>query len=118
MDAVEFVQTKNRMCEALTCQECPMSYRYNFVGKECDVFINDCPKSAVEIVEEWSKGRPVKTRQSEFLKHYPNAEINKITGALTICPTDIFGGDCEDYSEPAITCDKCCKRFWFESVEE
>lgn len=72
---------------------------------------------AVEIVENWSKEHPVKTKQSEFLKYYPNAVINKNTGALVLCPSAVFGGDCKDYGVPETACDKCCKNFWLGAVE-
>ncbi len=122
MDAVDFIKTRRLICEKLACQDCGLSAHNNRIKMGCHVFIKECPEEAVKIVEQWSKERrkehPVKTRQSEFLRYYPNAKINKSTGALTICPTHLFGGCCEDYAETAITCDNCCERFWLESVEE
>ena len=87
MDAVEFLKILRRMCN-WECHKCEFWKRLN--GSEtCTVWRKTHPDEAVAIVEKWAKEHPVKTRQSEFLKHYPDAQID--SGCLNACPMDIFG---------------------------
>ena len=118
MDAVEFLKGFDRMCEAYDkdgfCKNCP-AYEYNcctnFNGQENDV---------VQIVEQWAKEHPVKTRQSEFLKMFPEASILG-DEYLNICPAQISSegrdketGGCYD---PGMDCGKCKRVFWLKEIE-
>lgn len=118
MDPVEFINERHRMCRSIKCSRCKLSSQNNNLKSDCFVFILRSPAEALEIVEKWSKEHPVKTRQNEFLKHYPNADIDKRTGALALCPARVFGGQCVDYGGAKIVCVDCRKRFWLEPVEE
>lgn len=70
MDAVEFLKTGNKMCHSYKdCVGCPM---YD-IDDCCMLSVN--LKQMINIVEQWAKEHPVKTRQSEFLKQYPNTAI-------------------------------------------
>ena len=75
MDAVKFIMTVRRICKNQSCEECPV-YKNDMC---CMVgFDYDSIKSIEETVskvEQWAKDNPVKTRQSEFLKLFPKAEI-------------------------------------------
>ena len=56
-----------------------------------------------------------KTRQSEFLKAYPNARMKQ--DVIDICPKDVDKDfdDCKNYS---VGCCLDCKRtYWFQEVE-
>lgn len=120
MDAVKFIDEKNRMCKNIKCSECDLSSNNTNLNPACDIFIWKHPVEAVKTVEQWSKESQIKTRQTEFLKHYPNAEIKGSTGALVLCPSQVFGGECDNYCRnTAITCNECCKNFWLApAVEE
>ena len=87
MDAVEFLEEQYRMCEALNshCEECGLSYANNKTDHVCGDFIKRHPEEAVAIVAKWAKDHPRKTRQSEFLKLFPNARI---------APDGCIGGGC------------------------
>ena len=69
----------------------------------------------VSNVEKWSAEHPVKTRQSEFLKLFPNASTDE-DGVLDVSPCEIdvnyFKG-CED----EINCSICAKEYWLAEVE-
>lgn len=112
MDAVEYLKTLNRMCHC-ECLKCEFGKaRSGF--ETCPVWQRTNPKEAVEIAEKWAKEHPAKTRQSEFLKHYPDAQID--SGCLNACPMDIFG-------DMGINCNKrtyfeCKKEFWLAEVED
>lgn len=110
MDAVKFFEEYKRMCDSIdSCDSCPASGQclyddtiQNYAG-------------VVAITEKWSKEHPRKTRNSEFLKHYPNA-IN-CEGVLSICPkwVDESYNPCNGCSK--IDCDDCKAEYWMQEVE-
>lgn len=120
MDAVKFINERSRMCKNIKCSECDLSSNNTNLNPACDIFIWKHPDKAVEVVEKWSKEHSVRTRQSEFLKHYPNATVNESTGAIVLCPVQVFGSERDICNETgAVSCDNCCKNFWLApAVEE
>lgn len=107
MDAVECMKTVTRMLKSGTI-DCAIQ-KYISAQKKNDY------EGMVEAAEQWAAEHPTKTRQSEFLKHYPGARIT-IDGPLHACPMDVFsdmGINCA-----ARTCHECRKAFWLEEVEE
>lgn len=112
MDAIEFVKQLRRMNE----QGVPKNrFIYPCTGQE-----TDSPEEVVAEVEEWAKDHPIKTRQSVFLKQWPEANIDDL-GVLKVCPSPIStshrnahggctysGGKCSD----------CRREFWLAEVEE
>lgn len=122
MDAVEFLKTLCRMCNC-ECYNCEFKKRLS--GFEtCTVWRKTHPEEAVAIVEKWAKEHPIKTRQSEFLKQYPEARIDKATGVLTICPAELTKecrddrGACGAYSVETCVCEPYRREFWLAEVEE
>lgn len=117
MDAVEFLKERTRMCNYY------MNYCRNCPGNEVEYCATLCANAIdlVPIVEQWAKEHPVKTRQSEFLKQYPDAEISK-DGLPSIAPCQLYVGlihgesqeDCEDRG----VCDKCRRDFWLAEISE
>ena len=75
------------------------------------MFIMDNPEETVRIVEKWSAEHPVKTRQNEFLKMFPNAEIKD--GYLHICPGKID----KNFKCNNRICSSCLQKFWLAEVE-
>lgn len=77
MDAVEYLIEKRRAtgnCNG-ACSQCIISSYKNGIGCSCNDLELRYPEKAVEIVEKWAAEHPKKTRQSEFLKMFPNARI-------------------------------------------
>lgn len=112
MDAVKFVKTLGRMCDA-ECIKC--EFRKRLSGFEtCAVWRKTHPEEAVAIVEQWAAEHPAKTRQSEFLKLFPNAQTD--SGCLNACPMDVFGNTGIDCNKR--TCFECKKEFWLAEVED
>ena len=111
MDAVKFVKTLGRMCDA-ECIKCEF-WKRRSRWESCNAWQKNHPEEAVAIVEKWAKELPVKTRQSEFLKHYPDAQID--SGCLNACPMDIFGDMGINCNKQ--TCYECKKEFWLTEVE-
>lgn len=120
MDAVKFFKVVNRLCKSQSCKECPA-----YKEKTCMVgFDDDSVKSIKETiskVEQWAKDHPVKTRQSEFLKKFPNAYLNTITRLLP-CSLDktLKPLRCAKYGYLSITCrcDRCRDDYWNEEVTD
>lgn len=98
MDAVKFIEERNRMC-----------------GTMSEVWGVDAAQ-IVKNTEEWSAAHPRKTRQSVFLEQYPQADIDN-TGLLILCPKRISAdirvtADCMRQR-----CSDCRREFWMQEVE-
>lgn len=117
MDAVEYIKHRNRLCEFHQhyCFEC--EYAEGERRQEaCDYVEYDDPQKAVEIVENWAKGHPFRTRQSVFLERYPNATIDK-SGSIGICPAAIDGGNCNDICN-GTGCRECRSNYWSQETDK
>lgn len=113
MDAIKFVKQLRRMNE----QGVPKKrFIYPCAGQETDP-----PEEVVAEVEEWAKEHPAKTRQSEFLEQYPEAELTE-DGVISICPIAVSAayrnktGGCTSPTRPR--CEVCLREFWLAEVEE
>ena len=114
MDAVEYVKQRERMCDYYSdCDKCP--------AKEVIGCANITKISQmVPIVEKWAKEHSVKTRQSEFLKQWPDAEIG-YDGLPTVAPCqlniELLQCESQDDCENRGVCDKCRRDFWLKEIE-
>ena len=114
MDAVEYVKQRDRMCDYyVNCGDCPAG---NYEG--C-ASLHEIP-NLVPIVERWVKAHPIKTRQSEFLKQWPDAEIGD-DGYPSVAPCQLYK-DMEEKDENGVCCKNCgcgiCRRdFWLKEIE-
>lgn len=102
MDALEFIKEWNRMLKIEGKAPC------------IELCTTRTPEETVSMVEEWSSIHPCKTRQSEFLKQYPNARIDS-WNVLRVCPADIYGDDV--CLNDVACCSDCCRDFWSQEVE-
>ena len=104
MDAVEFLKALGRLCNNYLCEDnCPLI-------DSCDDESDDGYVRKVQIVEQWAKEHPVKTRQSEFLKMYPNARIDD--GVIFLGPCAI-----DKSHKCTLDCKKCCRDYWLKEIE-
>lgn len=118
MDAVEYVKTLHRLCKSQDscsgCAGCPLRDKKD--GYCSIANISERAEDAVQIVEQWAKDHPSKTRQSEFLKMFPNAMINESDGILCIPPCNIEG------ESKNIGCTKGCgdcrREYWLAEVTD
>ena len=106
MDAVEFIKQVRRMGKQKGEAIC-------FKLEEIDTEI-------VERVEQWAKAHPEKTRQSEFLKMWPDAEIGD-DGYPSVAPCQLYK-DMEEKDENGVCCKNCgcaeCRHdFWLKEIE-
>ena len=122
MDAVKFIEERNRMCKSFGdgCTGCAASDACK--NELCCAFDQGSTLDAtaqVSIVEKWSAAHPHKTRQSVFLEQYPETAIDAY-GIIQICPVVISSthrdsnGDCED---PEQICVYFRREFWMQEVE-
>ena len=119
MDALEFLKEHKRMCNEYSrsyngCCDCPLVSHCSISSVASD----DDNKKTVDVVEQWSKDHPRKTRQSVFLEQYPNVMLNT-NGIIDIPPCRMdtkqhpFNGkDCCNKS-----CEACNHEFWMQEVE-
>lgn len=107
MDAVEFLDKVDRLSKRGSTEE---KMRYNIYRTAGD------NTRVVKFVEQWGAEHSIKTRQSEFLKLFPGADVCKTDGCLTLNPCNVYekmrkvcnGGKCSD----------CRRKFWLAEVEE
>ena len=107
MDAVEFLDKVDRLSKRGSTEE---KVRYNDYRTARD------NAGAVKFVEQWAAAHPAKTRQSEFLKLFPGADVCKTDGCLTLNPCTVYGKmqkECKGRK-----CSECRKDFWLAEVEE
>lgn len=105
MNAVEFVKQLRRMDEKGVLKNC---FIYPCVGRE-----TDSPEDVVAEVEQWAKEHPVKTRQSEFLKIFPNAPLYSGVVGVDPCKVDETF-ECKYYGDRS---SKCRRNYWLQGVE-
>lgn len=124
MDAVNFFKTANRLCKDQGCRKCPACKEGVCMVMRMIRLDDNSVKSIEETiskVEQWAKDHPVKTRQSEFLKKFPNADMQKIYTLFpcvidqTIRPTRCV--KYESFNSPK-KCVECRKDYWNEEVDD
>lgn len=113
MDAVIYIRDMQRMCKShISCNGCELKPGN---GKSCMEGMD--PQKCIFVVEQWATEHPAKTRQSVFLKQFPNAPIytNTHNVALDPCLVDTtLRGHCPT----GRGCDICRREFWLAEVEE
>lgn len=115
MDAVKFIEERNRMCKShKSCIGCP-AYDRGFCRFDVSI-AGDKTDSQIKIVEEWSAAHPRKTRQSVFLEQYPQADIDN-NGLLVLCPKRISAGVRATTNCMRARCDDCRRKFWLREVK-
>lgn len=116
MDAVEFVKTVNMLCKNLRCKECPV-YKEGICTVGFDDYSVESIEETVSKVEQWTKDHPVKTRQSEFLKMFPNAEL--VADVIWIKPCHV---DTKLMTEKhvcySMSCETCRRKYWLAEVTD
>lgn len=101
MDAVKFIEERNRMC-----------------GTMSEVWGVDAAQ-LVKNTEEWAAAHPRKTRQSVFLEQYPETNLD-VYGVSELCPMVISAAyrDSKGYCKNrGSRCDDCRREFWMQEVE-
>lgn len=101
-------KTKTGLCKT-KCSDCPLCGDNNGKGLSCAIYEMYYPKKAVEAVQRWSDEHPGKTYLTEFLSHYPNAEVNGDGIPSGICPYELGMTDNHD-------CMRTCAECWNQPI--
>ena len=114
MDALEFLKERNRLCGSYKgCVGCP------FGAAECvvrDMTSEYTCERIVDIVEQWSKEHPRKTRQSVFLEQWPDAKVF-VDGVIDLCPQELNSHYPCQSTDYKMRCQTCRREFWMQEVE-
>lgn len=118
MDAVEFFKTVKRLCKNQGCDGCPVCK-----NNTCMVTLmarihgasDESIEETISKVEQWGKDNPINTRQSEFLRMFPNAPIDKRSGVLFVDPCTIDSTQ-KGNKYCSISCTTCRKNYWLAEV--
>lgn len=116
MDAVKFMKEWKRMCNTKDdCYECEAECCCN-PDSEFIYGVKDEEK-LVNIVCEWSKNNPQKTRLQDFLEKFPNSKLPY--GTPPACAENLgYKGLCDiDGSGSSTKTNYLCKKCWNEPVE-
>lgn len=129
MDAVEYIREAKRLCKSRSvCKSasgnCPLLDENGHCIATANIYTADIiekAEKAVQIVEQWSKAHPVKTRQSELLKMFPKAAI--CDDVISICPlfycVNFLGTNFQGYCHNnRANCNKCCREYWLTEVTD
>lgn len=109
MDALKFMKESRRMCDYYPrCFECPGADEPNCNIEEMS---NEELEKFVNIVEQWSKEHPKRTRLQDFLEKYPDAELYDDRIPQVCC--QILG-----YCKDCINAKGVCANCWNMPVEE
>lgn len=110
-----FKEEMDRMCQSLEAQLCPLKHgSVTWFCDECEGMCFQETDFAIKTVQEWSDKHPIKTRQNEFLKLFPNARMRDDCLVLDICPEDLDNRfNCKKY----ITCNDCLHDYWLKVVD-
>lgn len=108
MDAIELVKVMQRIAKS-------QGKKTYFVSANCD------PAILVEAIKAWGEKNLAKTRQSEFLKTFPNVCLDT-GGSIDICPGTLVSEyrTCDNkciHCGDAVSCLECRKDFWESEIE-
>lgn len=116
MDAVEFFKTVNRLC-GQGCAKCPVCKKDICMVRRTAMLSNASVENIEEMVskvEQWAKEHPIKTRQSEFLKMFPNADLCRDVINILPCSVEKEMSKCCDNKR----CVECRREYWLEEMTD
>lgn len=108
----EFQKESNRLCKAyrvIGCEKCPLHKCHcaTYKGLTDFAYVYDA-------VSAWSDSHPIKTRQSEFLKMFPNANLCRDVIDISPCSIEKEMKKCCGDRE----CDECKRTYWLTEVTD
>lgn len=125
MDALEYEKARIRMCRTMIlgkdgCAACPL---YDGLRHRCWLATSAMTNTDIDTIEThidrviyWANEHPIKTRQSEFLKMFPKAEIKD--DYLWMCPKYINYDYNPEENCHEISCSDCKRKFWLTEVTD
>lgn len=117
MDAAKFIEERNRMCNSFeSCSNCPLNKDGIFCYASMEKHSQVSAEEVVQLVEEWTKESPLKTRQDAFLEQWPNAKVF-VDGVLDICPLELDECYTCQSTDLKMRCQSCRRDFWMQVVK-
>ena len=115
MDAKEFLREYGSMCNKFVyCDDCPMSnLKEMYNTPYCSRVLVEYPDESIKVVSGYRDNK--KTRQSEYLKLFPESIQPMRSGVLDVCPSRIRG--LTGCLTPDKSCQKCKTEFWLEEIK-
>ena len=111
-----FFEELDRMCKTVNkygeAEDC-VFYKPNYGCCGYMHWLPDGVEKTVTVLQKWSDEHPRKTRQSEFLKMYPNAMLCE-GEYLNIAPCPLDRNIRKGCSE---SCINCHREYWLAAVE-
>lgn len=112
MDAVEYVKALHRLCKSKDgCFKCILDSEDGCIAAANRY---EDYENTVQIVEQWAKEHPIKTRQSAFLRMFPNADICRDVIDILPCSIEKEMKKCCGDRE----CDECKRTYWLTEVTD
>lgn len=118
--AKNYLSEKNRITKSdengvcrIKCINCPLSRYNNGKNMLCTTLELQQSETAIKIVQEWSNANPQKTYLSEFLRNYPNAELDENGIPNEICPHALGLKEIEGCGAK----ENCCAECWNQVVD-
>lgn len=125
MDTKKFFKDLNRMCETLSDEDkcsnegCPIYKKYyipSYNSQSCYHAVCRHSEEIIDIVEQWAKDNPIKTRQSELLKIFPRVHIDN--NIIDLCPAALDSDFTCKLNTFRISCGECRKKYWLEEIKD
>lgn len=117
-----FFEELERMCETVNkygeAEDCAF-YKPHYGCCGYMHWLPDGVEKTVTVLQKWSDEHPRKTRQSEFLKMFPNAKCwHNERGDVYIefCPK-LFNNTLKCRKDGSGGCSACMKEYWSAEVE-
>lgn len=103
------------ICE-LNCTDCPLNSSNNGSSDmmSCSDFETIYPQKAIAIVQKWSDEHSQRTYLSEFLEHYPNAQLRIDGIPKGVCPYALGLINRDDCQKKDHNCVEC----WNQPIED
>lgn len=107
-------KTSRERCQ-IKCSECPLSILNNGTSERmtCVTFETLYPEKAISAIQRWSDEHPPKTFLTEFLKHYPNAQLRIDGIPKGVCPYALGLINRDDCQKKDHNCVEC----WNQPIE-
>lgn len=102
-------QKESKACRTcgIRCEDCPLVPANNGKDVTCIELEMLYPEKAIELIQKWSDEHPPKTFLTEFLKHYPNAQLRIDGIPKGVCPYAlglINRDDCQKKDHNCVEC--------------
>lgn len=109
----DFIRFKNAHCDT-GCGTCPLQRSNNGYDIYCATFIREHCDLAEKIVSNWCEEHPIRTRLTEFLKMFPDAQLDSY-GFPISCVNRYHNICCTANNN---NCNICKTKYWNQEIKD